>query len=69
MDFLKFNGYSHAAAKFVNVARIIHFELIRFNGFNGTELHMDDGTKIRVGHWPEDVQKMIEAAKRQAGEA
>jgi hypothetical protein len=67
MAFVEFNGYSHGAKKFVNPARIVHFEQIGFNGCNGTELHMDDGSKIRVGHWPQDVQKMLQAAELQDG--
>lgn len=64
---IRFDGYSHGAAKFVNIDRIIHFEQIGFNGFHGTEIHMDDGSKIRVGHWPQDVQKLVEAAKLRGG--
>ncbi len=64
---IRFDGYSHGAAKFVDVDRIIHFEQISFNGFSGTELHMDDGSKIRVGHWPEDVKSRIEAEQNRKG--
>lgn len=64
---IRFDGYSHGAAKFVNIDRIIHFEQIGFNWFHGTEIHMDDGSKIRVGHWPEDVKNRIAAGKAQQG--
>ncbi len=69
MTFVQFKGYGRSNEKFVNIERIISFEQISSNGDHGTEIKMDDGTAIRVGHWPIDVSKMITFANQKEGEA
>lgn len=63
MPFAKFKGFGLGGEKFVNVGRIVSFEQYSSNGNNGTELKMDDGSNIRVGHWPVDVAKIIDAVQ------
>lgn len=60
---VKFKGYGRGEDKYVNVERIVCFERISFNGDYGSELFFADGSSVRVGHWPEDVAKMIESKK------
>lgn len=67
MTIVKFRGYGRSEDKYVNIDKIVMFDHINLNGEHGTELQMDDGSSIRVGHWPETVQQMIEATKRQGG--
>jgi hypothetical protein len=46
------------------VERITHWWPINFNGKPGTEIALDTGTSIRVGHYASDVERVVKAAQR-----
>jgi len=62
MAFIKFKSYGHGQSQYVNSDRVISFSQIDHNGNYGTEIKMDDGSRINVGEWPSDVEKLLNAA-------
>lgn len=67
MPFAEFEGYGRSERQFINTDRIISFQQLDYPANCGTEIRMDDGSKIRVGHWPSDVSKIIAAAEQKGG--
>ena len=63
MAFVKFNGYGRNPAIHVNSDRIVTFSPRDYPNGDSTELSMDEGSRVLVGHWDTDVAKMIEAAQ------
>ena len=69
MKILEFEGYGVCAPRvYLPAQNIISFHLIDFNGNYGTHIDLPEGRYIRVGAWPEDVKKQLEAALLGGGE-
>jgi superfamily II DNA/RNA helicase len=61
MKILRFNGYGvNSQDKYIALNRILHFEAINYNGNHGTCIVLDSQDEICVGHFPEDVKKILE---------
>lgn len=62
MPFAEFKGYGRSDRQFINTDRVISFQQLDYPANCGTEIRMDDGSKIKVGHWPEQVKEIIDTA-------
>jgi hypothetical protein len=63
MKVLEFDGYGpNAPHVYLPAQNIISFHLIDFNGNYGTHIDLPEGRYIRVGAYPEDVKRQLEAA-------
>ncbi len=61
MAFVRFKGYGvNGGEVYVNTDRVMTFHQIDFNGNYGSEIIMDDGSRVRVDAWPSDVEKALE---------
>jgi len=59
-----FNGYGvNAPAVTVILERITHWWSIDYNGNHGTEIQLDTGKTVRIGHYTSDVEKAVSGAK------
>lgn len=59
MAFVKFKSYGRGQELFVNADRVMSFQQLDYPANCGTEISMDDGSKVRVGHWASDVEIML----------
>jgi hypothetical protein len=58
-----FKGYGvNASDVTVVLEHITHWWPIDYNGLSGTELVLDTGKSLRVGHYTSDVEKAVKAA-------
>lgn len=62
MAFIKFKSYGRGHGQYVNSDRVVSFSQIDQGSNYGTEIKMDDGSRIHVGDWPSDVEKLLNAA-------
>ena len=63
MKVLEFDGYGPNAPRvYLPAQNIISFHLIDFNGNYGTHIDLPEGRYIRVGAYPEDVKRRLDAA-------
>lgn len=63
MSPVRFRTYGVNGAQFITIVaeRITHWHQIDYNGVYGTVIYLDTGAEIKVGAWPDDVEKMIRA--------
>jgi len=55
-----FKGYGvNSSEVTVILERITHWVEIDYNGRTGTEIELDTGKFVRVGHYPDDVKKAV----------
>jgi hypothetical protein len=59
-EFVGYGVGSHNTT--IVLERITHWWLIDYNGNYGTEIALDTGKSVRVGHFPSDVEKIVQAA-------
>jgi hypothetical protein len=59
-----FRGYGvNSTDVTVILERITHWFAIDYNGRPGTEIELDTGKAVRVGHYTSDVEKAVRSAK------
>lgn len=57
-----FHGYGvNSASVTVILERITHWWAIDYNGNPGTEIELDTGKSVRIGHYTSDVEKAVRA--------
>lgn len=58
-----FRGYGvNSSDVTVILERITHWFQIDYNGNPGTEIELDTGKSVRIGHYTSDVEKAVRAA-------
>lgn len=59
-----FRGYGvNSTHVTIILERITHWWPIDYNGATGTEIQLDTGKSVRVGHYDTDVEKIVIGAQ------
>lgn len=60
---IKFTRYNPGAEdKTVIAERVTYWEKVRYNGYCGTRIHLDNGVEVHVREEPHEVEAMIKKA-------